>query len=131
MNLIRKLSLKTAGYVNIIAIIITVITHLLIIFQVIPFTYLNGGRSLTIAGARQTSIISIFILALMIVVNIWALKRLKKYIPLLKIMLWVLFAYSIFGTVQQLLGTTFEKFCMSILCMINVIMYFRLAIEKR
>jgi putative effector of murein hydrolase LrgA (UPF0299 family) len=131
MRLIRKLSLKTAGYINIAAISASVIVHLLLIFQTIPYTYLNGGRSPTLTAARQTSIISIIILFLMILINLWAVLFKEKFTSLLKALLWLLFVYSVFGTIQQFLGTTFEKVGMSILCIINVIMYFRLAIEKR
>jgi len=49
----------------------------------------------------------------------------------LKVLLWVLFIYSIIGVLQQFLGTPFERFFMSILCIVNVVMYFRLTTEKR
>ena len=133
MNWVREIDLKVAGYLNIAVIIMTIIVHLLVVFQVMPFTWINGGRSATFAIGRQTSIISIGILIVIILVNMWACKliRVKKCIIIMKALLWFLFVYSIFGLVQQLLGTTFEKFIMSIVCTVNVIMYFRLAIENR
>ena len=131
MNWLRTLDLKTAGYVNIAVIIIAIIVHLLVIFQILPFTWINGGRSASLADAQQTSVISIAILIAMILVNLWAcaLLPVKGLMPLLRVLLWVLFAYSILGMIQQLLGTAFERFSMSILCIISAVMYFRLAIH--
>ena len=133
MNWIRKIDLKVAAYLNVVAIMIAIIVHLLVIFQIMPFSWINGGRSETLAIAQRISIISIVVLTVMILINLWAcaLLPVEKYVKILKIVLWILFAYSIFGVLQQLLGTPFERFCMSTLCIINVVMYFRLVIEKR
>ena len=133
MNWIRKLDLKVAAYVNIAVIIVAIIVHFLVMIQVMPFTWINGGRSVNLAAAQQTSITSIAVLTVMILINLWAcaLLPIKKLMILLKVLLWILFAYSIFGMIQQLFGTAFERFSMSILCITNMIMYFRLAIEKR
>lgn len=133
MNLIKRISLKTAGYLNIAAILAAIMTHLLVIFQIMPYTWINGGRSENFPMGQRTSLISIGILVVMLLINFWAcgLIPIKKALMLLKVLLWILFVYSVFGLVQQLFGTTFEKFFMSILCLINVLMYFRLAIEKR
>ncbi len=133
MDRIRKINLKVAGYLNITALIVTIIVHALVIINLMPFTWINGGRSTNFAIGQQTSIFSIGILLVMIFVNMWAcgVIKVRKYLTVLKVLLWTLFVYSIFGLVQQLLGTTFEKLYMSILCLINIVMYFRLAIEKR
>lgn len=123
---------KVAAYLNIAVIMIGIIVHLLVIFQLLPFSWINGGRSETLASAQQTSIISIVILIAMILINLWACKlfTIEKPKMILKVLLWILLVYSLFGVLQQLLGTPFEMFCMSILCIINVVMYFRLVSEK-
>jgi hypothetical protein len=131
MNHIKKINIKTTGYINISAIFAAVLVHLLVTFQVIPYTYINGGRSISFAGARQTSILSIIILVSMVFVNFWALLSVKRYVIFLKILLWILFIYSVFGIIQQLMGTLFEKIGMSVVCLVNAIMYLRLALEKR
>lgn len=133
MNRIKKLNLKVASYLNIVAIIIAIIVHFLVIFQIVPYNWINGGRSIDLASAQKTSVISIGILLVMILINLLAYKMFKnkKIVIVLKILLWILFVYSIFGFLQQLFGTTFEKFSMNLLCLVNVIMYYRLAIEIR
>jgi fumarate reductase subunit D len=133
MPWLRKIDIKTAGYINIIILAVVICIHLLVIFGVMPFTWINGGRSASFEIGQQTSIVSIVILFVMILVNIWAagIIRINRFVTVLKILMWIFFAYSLVGLVQQLMGTTFEKFGMSILCLVNMIMYFRLAIEKR
>ena len=133
MGLIKKLNLKAAGCINIAALATTIVVHCLVIFKVLPFTWLNGGRSATFESGMQTSIISIGILFLMILINLFACEviRVNKFAAVLKMLLWVLLIYSIFALAQQLLGTPFEKFVMSILCLVNVLMYLRMAVEKR
>lgn len=132
MNWIRKISLKTAGSINIAAIIMAAIVHLLVILQVMPYTWINGGRSVSMEVQQQVSMTSIFILAVMALINLWIIKtvRWNQVVYILHaICLWLLFIYSVIGAIMQLFGTPFEKICMSVLCVVNAIMYFRLAVE--
>lgn len=132
MHLIRKISLKTAGSINIAAIIMAAIVHLLVILQVMPYTWINGGRSASLEVQQQISMTSIFILVIMALTNFCIIKtvRWNKVVYILRsICLWLLFIYSIIGAVMQLFGTPFEKICMSVLCVVNTTMYFRLAVE--
>jgi hypothetical protein len=126
--------LNTAGIINIVAIVVAIIVHLLVILQAIPYTWINGGRSVSLEAQQQTSVISIVVLIIMALINIYFVKANSWSNVLFVIratVLWLLFAYSVVGTVIQLIGTPFEKICMSLLCIVNVGMYFRLAIEKR
>ena len=133
MNLIKKINLKTAAYINIAIILLVIFCHLLIVFQIIPFSWVNGGRSLTFESQKQSSLISISILFLMIPINVGAMKYfLNKFLNIiLKILLYGLFIYFALSLIMQLFGTLFEKTVMSILCLISALMYLRLAIEKR
>lgn len=134
MTTIKKIPNKTAVIINLISIGLALVVHLLVIAEVIPYTWINGGRSVTLEAQQQLSNMSVFILAAMALVNVCAAKttwRHKAIAIVLAVLLWLLFAYSILGIVQQLFGTLFEKLCMSLLCIVNAVMYFRLALEKR
>lgn len=131
--MIKKISLKTAGSICILISILTIIFHLLVIFKIMPFTWINGGMSETFEIALKTSFIGIVILLLWIPIYVvaggWI--SLKKFKWLLTTLLWVIFVFSSVSIVLQFLGTPFEKMCTSFLSIINAIMTFRLAIEKR
>lgn len=131
--MIKKISLKTAGSTCILISILTIIFHLLVIFKIMPFTWINGGMSETFEIALKTSFIGIVILLLWIPIYVvaggWI--SLKKFKWLLTTLLWVIFVFSSVSIVLQFLGTPFEKMCTSFLSIINAIMTFRLAIEKR
>jgi hypothetical protein len=128
----KNINLKLAAYINIVIALAVIILHIFIILQIIPFNWVSGGRLPTYEMQRQVSIISIIILLITIPINLWASKIIlkNKLIVLLKIMLYILFAYFSISIFMQILGTLFEKIGMSILCIISSIMYFRLAIEK-
>ena len=132
MNLLRKINLKSAAYINITIISAVIIVHILILFQIIPFNWVSGGRLSTYELQRQVSILGIIILLFTIPINLWASKVILKnrLIILLKILLYILFVYFVISFFMQILGTLFEKIGMSILCLISSIMYLRLAIEK-
>ena len=134
MRAIKKIPVKTAVMVNVACILIVLAFHLLVIARVIPFFWINGGRSESFQAQRQLSFSSVWILLGMAAINFCALKKAWKPKAagiVLTALFWLLFAYSLFGTAQQLLGTVFEKLCMSLLCIANALMYFRLAVEKR
>ena len=132
MNLLRKINLKFAAYINIVVALAVIIGHVLIIFQIIPFNWVSGGRLSSYELQKQVSIASIIILIITIPINLWGAKIIlkNKLIVVLKIILYILFGYFTISFFMQLLGTLFEKIAMSILCLSNMVMYFRLAIEK-
>ena len=134
--MIKKINLKLAGFISIAINFITIAVHLLVIFQVMPFKWINGGRSETFEIARQTSINGIIVLLAFSFIILLACGVIRcKLNKVLKIILiawlWVYVALNCFGLVQQLLRTIFEKLVMSVLVFINVIVGIRLAIEKR
>lgn len=131
--MIKRINLKTAGIVSVVIALITIMIHTLVLLKVMPFIWINGGRSATFEIAKQTSMISIIILLVSIFISLWAcgIIHFKKFKKLLSAILWISFAYACIGTVLQFLGTPFERFFTSILCIINVVVTFRLAIEKR
>ena len=134
--MIKKIGLRKAGLISITMNMITIIVHLLVIFRLMPYTWINGGRSATYEIARQTSIKSIpfFILAIFIALlasGIISVKWNSVVKRGFSILLWLLVAYTCMGLIMQLLGTPFEKIVMSLVCVVTIIAGIRLAIEKR
>ncbi len=134
--MIKKIGLKQAGLIYISMSIITIIVHLLVIFQIMPYTWTNGGRSATYEIARQTSINSIpyFVIGFPIILmacGIIPVKWNSITKKVLSLWLWIGVALASLGFIMQLLGTPFEKGIMSLVCAISVITGIRLAIEKR
>lgn len=133
---IRKFNIQKAGYIAIISGIFAISVHVLVMSHVLPYTWVNGGRSVSYQAAFQTSlssIIAIFIniLILLIASKIIPLKLNKFWTMLLIIWLWIGIPFDMIGIIQQFLGTIFEKSCMSIVTILGCMMDFRIALEKR
>ena len=58
---LRKINMKTAVFMGICFYSLTILIHVLIISGIIPFTWVNGGRSESLATQLPISIISIII----------------------------------------------------------------------
>lgn len=134
--MLNKIGLKQAGLIFILVSIITIGVHLLVIFNVMPYTWINGGRSESFEIARQTSLRSILIFVFGIPITLLAcdiirIRWTKISIVVISIWLWINFALTCFGFVEQLLGTPFEKSVMSVVCAVGAIVGIRLALEKR
>lgn len=132
----KWMQLKTAGILAISMNVLAILVHVLVLLGVIPYLWINGGRSVDFAAATQTSLSSIPILAVGCVVPLLGsqllpirLGRVSRRI--VGILLWLGVAYSAFGLVLQLLGTPFEKVCMSVIVLVSLVAGLRLAVEKR
>jgi hypothetical protein len=133
--MLKRITLKQAGLIYISMNIVTIIVHLSVIFGLMPYTWINGGRSATYEIARQTSINSIpyFVIGLPIILIACEIIRVRWNSIVKKtffILLWIVVAYTCLGLIMQLLGTPFEKSVMSVVCAVSIIMGIRLAIEK-
>ncbi len=131
-----KTSLKSAGIIAVSMNSIAILVHILVILQVIPFTWISGGKVDSLVVAQQTSIVSSIILAVTILFHLVAsgiipLKFNKFFNILISIGLWINVLFFSLSFVLQLLGTIFEKTCMSVVVFILVLSIIRLAIEKR
>lgn len=58
---LRKINLKKAGFYSCMAGVINIIVHILVIIQILPYTWVNGGRTETLIAARELSMLSIII----------------------------------------------------------------------
>ena len=110
---------------------LTILIHVLIISGIIPFTWVNGGRSESLATQLPISIINTIIsiiggvFTILVGGNIFS-----KYKRGITVICWIFVVLWSFGLIQQLLGTPFEKMFISLLLLLGVISNLRMAIEK-
>ena len=123
--------MKTAVFMGIIFYSLTILIHLLIISKSIPFTWVNGGRSESLAEQLPISFINI---GIAIIGGVFTLIvgrfKLDKYKRGITVICWFFVVLWSFGFIQQLFGTPFEKMVCSVVLLIGVISNLRMAIEK-
>ena len=129
---LRKINLKTALLISLCFYSLTMVLHVLIISRVIPFTWVNGGRSDSFETQLPISVVGIVVCLIGGVFTLLAggntrylHKRIRTIICWFFVVLWT------FGFFQQLLGTPFEKLFCSLLVLLGVISHLRMAIEKK
>lgn len=133
---IRKFNIQKAGFISITMGVFAIAVHVLVLTHILPYTWINGGRSASFQAAFQTSLSSIVMILIGIPITLIASRiiplRLNKFWTILLIIwLWVGIPLDLAGIVQQFLGTVFEKLCMSVVTIIGFAMDFRIAVEKR
>jgi len=136
LDKIRKINIKKAGVCSVTIGVINIIVHVLIITQIMPYTWVNGGRSVSFELARQTSLSSIYMTIFNIIIALIAskiipLKMNKFWSKFLTVFLVATLPLGLMGVVQQFLGTMFEKCCMSIVAIIGFLSDTRIEVEKR
>ena len=132
LDKLRKINMKTAVYMGICFYSLTILIHVLIISGIIPFTWVNGGRSKSFDTQLPISIINTII---SIIGGVFTLivggNILYKYKREITVICWFFVLLWSFGFIQQLLGTPFEKMVCSLILLLGVISNLRMAIEKR
>ena len=128
---LRKINMKTAVFMGIIFYSLTLLIHLLVISGIIPFTWVNGGRSESFATQLPISVINIVISIIGGVFTLIVGKNiLNKYKRGITIICWFFVVLWSVGFIQQLFGTPFEKMLCSFILFLGVISNLRMAIEK-
>ncbi|MCQ2584548.1 MAG: hypothetical protein MJ185_03070 [Treponema sp.] len=133
---IRKFNLKKAGWISASVGGINIVVHLLVIASIIPYLWVNGGRTESLEAARQLSTSSIIMTVINILIALIASQiipvKLNRFFGIvLSAFLIVTLPLTLVGVVQQFLGTTFEKCVMSIVTIIGFCSDTRIAFEKR
>lgn len=136
LNRIRKINLKKAGIAGCIIGLINILVHLLVIIQIIPYTWVNGGRTESLIAAKELSKLSIIITLFNILIALVAsqiipIKLNNFFGKVLSIFLISTLPISFIGIIQQFLGTMFEKTVMSVVTIISFVFEIRIAFEKR
>ncbi len=133
---IRKFNLKKAGYISVSIGVVNIIVHILVITGVLPYLWVNGGRSESFSTAQSTSFSSIIITLISILITLIASQiipvRLNRFWGIaISVFLIVTLPISFIGIVLQFLGTLFEKCIMSIVTIVGFCADTRIAFEKR
>ena len=133
---IRKFDLRRAGVCSVAVGGINIILHILVIANIIPYSWVNGGRSESYAKAQQISMSSIMITIInigiaLIASRIIQVKLNKFWGIMLSAFLIVTLPLSFVGVIQQFLGTPFEKYFTSVITIIGFLADTRIAFEKR
>ena len=129
---LRKMNMKTAVLTVVHFTMSKSFFNVLIISGIIPFTWVNGGRSESFATQLPISIINIIISIFGGVFTLFVNGNiLYKYKRGVSIICWVFVVLWSFGFILQLLGTPFEKMVCSFILILGVISNLRMAIEER
>lgn len=136
LDKIRKFDLKKAGYGGCIIGLFNIMVHMLVIFQIIPYTWVNGGRTASLVVAQEISVSSIIITVINILIALVATQiipiKLNRIAGItLSAFLILTLPLSFIGIIQQFLGTMFEKIVMSVVTIIGFCLDIRVAFEKR
>ncbi|MBO4404916.1 MAG: hypothetical protein J5780_06270 [Treponema sp.] len=133
---VRQFSLKKAGYINLTIAVINILIHVFVMAGILPYTWVNGGRTENYEAACSIAFSSIIVIAVTMLLTLIAsgiipVKFNRFFGIFLTVILIVLLPFSFIGIVQQFLGTLFEKCFCSILALISFLTAFRIAFEKR
>lgn len=128
---LRKMNMETAVFMGIIFYSLTIFIHFLIISGIIPYTWVNGGRSESFAAQLPISIINTIISIVGVVFTLIVGRNIRyKYKRGITVICWFFVVLWSFGFIQQLFGTSFEKMVCSLILLLGVISHLRMAIEK-
>lgn len=133
---IREFDLKKAGYGGCIIGLINILIHALVILGIIPYIWVNGGRTESLTVAQELSVSSIIITAINMLIVLVATQiipiKLNRFVGIaLSAFLILTLPFTFIGIIQQFLGTMFEKMVMGVVAIIGFCFDIRIAFEKR
>ncbi len=129
---LKKISINTTISLGLVFYAIGLLTHILVLTGILPYTWINGGRSPSFAAQVPVSISNIIVLVIAIIFLLIAGRNIHgKFNRVITILFWVLTAYWTIGFLMQLLGTIFEKLFMAPVLLLGVVSHLRLALEKK
>ena len=129
---LRNINMKTAVFMGITFYSLTFLIHLLIISGIIPFTWVNGGRSESFATQLPISVINIIISIIGVVFTLIVGRiKLFKYKRGITVICWFFVVLWSVGFIQQLFGTHVTLALNIFVLILGVISNLRMAIEKK
>ena len=132
LTALRKINMKSAVFMGISFYALTILLHVFILMGIIPFTWVNGGRSESLATQLPITVINLIVSIVGGFFTLIAGGIIRtKYKKGITVICWIFVALWSIGFIQQLLGTPFEKIVCSLLLLLGVISNLRMAIEKR
>lgn len=131
MKIIRRISINTALVLGLCFYAISILLHVFVLIGILPYTWINGGLSESLSAQIPLSIFNIIVSLIGILFTLVA----GGYLPFkfkkgTTLISWFFVVFWSIGFVQQLLGTPFEMYVLSLLLLLGVISNLRIAIEK-
>ena len=139
MNIFDKVSvfdLKKAGLINFAVGGINVLIHISVIAGLLPYMWVNGGRTESYEMACSISASSIVVTLIGMIITLVGAKiipvKFNRFCGIaFTVFLVAMLPLAFMGIIQQFLGTLFEKSFCSILTIAGFLTSFRIAFEKR
>ena len=133
MKIIKKVSVKIAANTMILLSLCSIIFHFLIVFRIIPYNIVWGGRIETLSQMYVFEMISLTInLFILVIIGIKA-GHIKPYLheKVVTFVLWGLVVLFLLNTIGNILSlNSFEAVVFTPVTMIAAIFCCRLAVEK-
>ena len=127
-----KISIETVIKLGYLYYAIVIVTHVLILLRVIPYQWVNGGRSVSYEAQTQLSFVSMAIGVVGLLYSFFT-QRIKplRYNIVFRIFTILVTLYWGLGFFMQLLGTPFERFMLSLVVLFGVWIHARIALVKK
>lgn len=103
-----------------------ILTHVLVIAKVIPYKLVSGGMTASYSAQAVQSAVSMLVIGLFFLFT-WKLSdSLRKPKTWQRRLLWLLTASWVIGFIMQVLGTSFERYVLSVVLLVGIIGHVRL-----
>lgn len=135
MKLIKRIPLNAAFVMATCFYGLTLLLHILVLVQVIPYNWVNGGHLNSYDEQIPVTFANMFIAVMGLLFNFYAKykrgqlgKNDGKSEKAMTIIFWVLTGIWTLSFLMQLLGTPFERYGLSILLILGIVSHLRLAL---
>lgn len=129
----KLISVKLAGNISIVLMVLLIIFHILIMIGIVPYDIVWGGQikdDVSLMKFEIFSLVTSFLFLVIVLVKVDYLKF-TKFRKITNIAVWIMFIFFLLNTVGNLAsGVTLEKLIFTPITIILSVLIFRLAIEK-
>lgn len=107
-----------------------VVIHMLIVIKIIPFQFVNGGRSATYDEQKKISTISLFIGLIGIIFMAYLSFQFISILNYVGLVIFSLLSlYWFAGLIMQFLGTKLERYIMSVIVLFGLYIHVMFLIQ--
>lgn len=129
----KLISVKLAGNISIVLMVLLIIFHILIMIRIVPYDIVWGGQikdDVSLMKFEIFGLVTSFLFLVIVLVKVDYL-RFTKFRKITNIAVWIIFVFFLLNTVGNLAsGVTLEKLIFTPITIILSVLIFRLAIEK-
>lgn len=120
----RRKSIRNLNSARVLLVIFysaAILTHVLVIAKLIPYSLVSGGMAASYNAQAVQSAVSIVVIGLFFLFT-WKLSNPSR-VPKnwQKRLLWLLTASWVVGFIMQVLGTSFERYVLSIVLLVGIV----------